>query len=157
MKRINSEEPNIHWPFLDIKGKRVLDLGCGKFWSSISTAEWMINNGARVVVGVDLSDIDIDSPKFTMIVKRISSKEELEDLFLRYVPEVIKCDIEGAEIYLDGIVLPVETKQFAVEYHDAATKAVCEKMIKQWEFPNVEYYQLFTEDINRIGVINAWK
>jgi SAM-dependent methyltransferase len=155
MNRITTEEPNVHWEFLDIKGKRVLDLGCGKFWSSISTAEWMINCGARIVIGIDLSDIGLNSNKFTMIVEQIRSKEQLENLFVTYLPEVIKCDIEGAEIYLDGIALPNETKQFAVEYHDATTKAVCEKMIKEWGFKNVTYYQLFTEDINRIGVINA--
>ena len=31
--KITSEEPEIHWPFLKVKDKVVLDLGCGIFYS----------------------------------------------------------------------------------------------------------------------------
>jgi hypothetical protein len=32
-----------------------------------------------------------------------------------------------------------------------------EKKIKDWGFENTDTHQLFDEDINRIGVIYAWK
>lgn len=157
MKNIINEEPDIHWGFLDVKDKVVLDLGCGKFYSSISTAEYFLNSGAESVIGVDLSDIGITDDRFTMIIEHIHSTEQLEDLNYRIYPDVIKCDIEGAEMYFDGIPgLPGETTQFAVEYHDNKTKLICEKKLKEWGF-EIEYYQLLGEDINRIGVIHGWK
>ena len=157
MKKITSEEPSIHWPFLNVKNKKVLDLGCGQFYSSVSTAEWFLNKGADKVIGVDLSDISLFNDNFTMIGMRINSSDQLKSLIDTYLPDVIKCDIEGAEEYFNEISLSSSVKQFAVEYHDNNTKLICERAIEDWGFENVETYQLFNEDINRIGVIHAWK
>ena len=157
MEHIDSEEPVIHWRFLDVKDKVVLDLGCGKFYSSISTAEWFLQQGAKDVIGIDLSDINLNNEKFTMVVARIVSPDQLALLIHSCPIDVIKCDIEGAEINFNSIkTLPECIKQFAVEYHDNETKLVCERAIIRWGFKNMEYYQLFNEDINRIGVIYAW-
>lgn len=157
MEHINSEEPLIHWRFLNVKDKTVLDLGCGKFYSSISTAEYFLNKGAKEVVGVDLSDIGFKDSRFTMIVSRISSLSQLDVLLATCPPDVIKCDIEDAEVFFNDVEsLPRQTQQFAVEYHDAQTKSVCERAIVRWGFKNMEYYQLFNESIDRIGVIYAW-
>lgn len=158
MKNINTEEPDVHWGFLDIKDKIVLDLGCGKWWSSISTAEWFLNEGAKQVIGVDLSPMSIDRYNFIMKAERIDSSEQLQTLIDEYNPDIIKCDIEGAESYFDNIdSLPEKVKQFAVEYHDNNTKLICEKAIKRWNFENVEIYSLLGYGTERIGVINAWR
>ena len=157
MLKINSEEPKEHWSFLNIPGKIVLDLGCGKFYSSISTAQWFLDEGATKVIGVDISKEGIEDLKFVAYAKAISSKEDLE-YFLHYMPEIIKCDIEGAERYFDEIEqLPTSVKQFAVEYHDNNLKNICEKAIQRWGFTNVELYQLFNENTDRVGVLHAWK
>src|SRR3972149_4366749 len=157
MKNIINEEPDIHWGFLDVKDKVVLDLGCGRFYSSISTAEYFLNSGAKLVIGVDLSDIGVINDRFEMKVLNVSSADDLQNLLLSYYPDVIKCDIEGAERYFNSIAsLPTETLQFAVEYHDNATKLICETELKDWGF-ETEHYQLLGEDINRIGVIHGWK
>jgi hypothetical protein len=74
------------------------------------------------------------------------------------MPEIIKCDIEGAERYFDEIEqLPTSVKQFAVEYHNNDLKNICEKAIQRWGFTNVELYQLFNENTDRVGVLHAWK
>jgi SAM-dependent methyltransferase len=157
MKKITSEEPKEHWSFLNSKDKIVLDLGCGKFYSSISTAQWFLNEGANKVIGVDLKEEPIDDPKFVPYAKAISSKEDLE-YFFYYMPEVIKCDIEGAEKYFKDIdQLPSSVTQFAVEYHDNETKNICQDRLNRWGFKNIELYQLFNENTNRIGVFHAWK
>lgn len=154
---INSEEPKEHWSFLSPEGKIVLDLGCGKFYSSISTAQWFLDEGAAKVIGVDLSKESIDNQRFIPYAKAVKSKEDLE-YFLNYMPEIIKCDIEGAEKYFKEIDnLPTSVKQFAVEYHDAETKKICEDQFSKWGFTNVELYQLFNEKTDRIGVYHAWK
>lgn len=156
-KVINSEEPKEHWSFLKPQGKIVLDLGCGKFYSSISTAQWFLDEGAAKVIGVDISKEPIEDQRFTPYAKPINSKKDLE-YFLYYTPDIIKCDIEGAEKYFEEInALPSCVRQFAVEYHDAETKRICESCFEKWGFTNVELYQLFNENTDRIGVYHAWK
>lgn len=158
MKNIDTEEPDVHWGFLNVINKIVLDLGCGKWYSTISTAEWFLNKGAKQVIGIDLSSIGIEKDNFTMIVGKISTPEQLHKLILNNNPQIIKCDIEGAETCFDKIeTLPETVEQFAVEYHDADTKAVCEAAVKRWKFPNVENYSLLGYGTERIGVIHAWK
>jgi hypothetical protein len=43
---VESEEPDDHWGYLEVMGKRVLDLGCGYFGvDSTSTPAWFIEQG----------------------------------------------------------------------------------------------------------------
>jgi hypothetical protein len=156
IKKITSEEPKDHWMFLNAKGKIVLDLGCGKFYSSISTAQWFLNEEANIVIGVDLGKEDIQDDRFINYAKAINSTSDIQ-FFLNFKPDLIKCDIEGAEKYFKDIKLPSSVNQIGVEYHDAETKQVCEDLFKKWGFDNVELYQLFNESTDRIGVYNAWK
>ena len=151
--KIVSEEPSIHWWFLNVKDKIVLDLGCGLFCSRVSTPDYFIENNAKKVIGVDLGGGNFN---FTYHQMRVDSTEKLQFLLDKYKPEVIKCDIEGAEVYFDGI-LDIVADQFAVEYHDNDLKLLMEKKIKEWGLVNTKTYQLFDENINRIGVIYAWK
>lgn len=157
MKRIDTEEPDVHWGFFDITNKVVFDLGCGQFYSSISTAEWFLNKGANKVIGVDLLDINLNNERFTMIVENINSTEQIQNLLDVHHPNLIKCDIEGSEVYLDGINNLSEVEQIAIEYHDNHTKLVCENKIKEWGFENITMFQLFNENVDRIGVIYAWR
>lgn len=155
--KITSEEPEIHWPFLNVKDKIVLDLGCGLFYSKISTADWFVQQGAKQVIGVDLGN---DSPKhFIYHQLAISSSIDILDLLNKYTPDVIKCDIEGAERYFEDISANdmESVKQFAVEYHDNSLKMLMEQKMKEWGFENLKTYQLFDEDINRIGVFYSDK
>lgn len=155
--KITSEEPEIHWPFLKVKDKVVLDLGCGLFYSKLATPDWFVNQGAKKVVGVDMAN---DNPThFIYHKKPILSKEDILDLLYEYKPEVIKCDIEGAEVYFKDITIEDmnSVNQFAVEYHDNDLKLLMEKKIKDWGFENSDTHQLFDENIDRIGVIYAWK
>jgi hypothetical protein len=85
----------------------------------------------------------------------IQSQEQLEGM-LGFRPDIIKCDIEGAEVFWEGVKTLGRCKQFAVEYHSNELKILMEEKMKEWGF-NLEYYQLFTEDINRVGVIHGWK
>jgi hypothetical protein len=156
MKNIANEEPDEHWRMIHPENKVALDLGCGKFFSSISTAEWFVNKGASSVVGIDLHDIGYKNDKFLMLTIRIDSTKILEDLIENFQPELIKCDIEGAERYLLGIK-SIPANEFAIEYHDEVTKEITERVIKDWGFTNIEYYTLLNISIDRIGVIHAWR
>lgn len=101
----DSEEPLEHWGFMQVMGKRVLDLGCSYFGNehSQSTPEFFIEQGASVVIGVDLtleSMARVNDPNIALIEMRVDNANELDALFLRFEPDVVKCDIEGAELHL---------------------------------------------------------
>lgn len=157
MKNIHSEEPEIHWGFLDIDGKTILDLGCSPYYTSISTWEWFVNNGARKVIGIDLGNDEYSEDKFIYHVLNIDSSSKIIDLIKEYNPQIIKCDIEGSERNFKSIKKEDlgNVKEFAVEYHDNETKVLMEDKLKEWGFDIVDYYTLMGHDIERIGVIHA--
>ena len=68
---VNSEEPHLHWESVFVKGKRVLDLGCGDFGRIAgltypSTLEYFLGLGAIYVIGVDGSNQDVETMKSNM-------------------------------------------------------------------------------------------
>jgi cyclopropane fatty-acyl-phospholipid synthase-like methyltransferase len=106
IKVVNSENPLEHWSDIeDLNNKVVLDLGCG--WidhGHASTPEYFISRGASKVIGVDISDNEIQKlkeiyPEHTFILRMIDSANDFTDLISTYKPDFIKMDIEGAEVY----------------------------------------------------------
>jgi hypothetical protein len=154
--KIISEEPIEHWYFLTPKDKIILDLGCNKFYSSISTAQWFIEEGASTLIGVDLSLCDFQHEKFINHVDVINSSDKIKK-YLEYKPQIIKCDIEGSEIYFDDIDDLPSVEEIAIEYHNELIKQSIEKKLNDWGFDKIITYQIFDEDINRIGVFHAWR
>lgn len=154
--KITSEEPIEHWYFLTPKDKIILDLGCNRFYSSISTAEWFIGEGAKELIGVDLSLCDFEHPNFINHIDIIDSTDKIKK-YLQYNPQIIKCDIEGAEIYFDGIDELPSVEEIAIEYHTELIKPFIERKLNEWGFNKIITYQIFDEDINRIGVFHAWR
>ena len=53
--------------------------------------------------------------------------------------------------------MPDSVNEIGIEYHDKLTKEMCERKFIEWGFNIVNQYQLFEEDINRIGVYHAKK
>lgn len=133
-KLVNSEEPDKHWEFVSVLGQRVLDLGCGDFGriSSLpypSTVEYFLIKGASYVVGIDSLDPDVNAiidnlkdyeNKFSIQTANIQDSSILIDLIKNNDIDIVKCDIEGAEIHLlnisDDIFSNVE--QYYIETHD---------------------------------------
>lgn len=154
---INSEEPHIHWGFLQPRNKVILDLGCTQFFlANKSTPEWFIEQGARYVFGVDGQREKFEHPRFTMDVKMIDSEEKLKHLIIATNPDIIKADIEGAEKYFKCMMFLPGVSEVAIEYHDPETKKIVEDCVKQWGFTNINTYQLFDLSIEEFGVIHAW-
>jgi hypothetical protein len=154
---ITSEEPINHWGFIDFKDKIVLDLGCGKFHSSISTYEWFLQNGAKKVIGVDLGNETSENINFIYSGGSIDSKERLLNLINEYNPQIIKCDIEGAEIHFENINNLNSVKEFAIEYHSADLKNMLFYKFAIWGFDYIEEIQLMDCNIKEQGVLYAKK
>ena len=153
---IRSEEPIDHWGFLDIKGKTILDLGCGKFSSTISTADWFLLNGAAKVIGVDMGSNEyLDDVHYIQMC--IDSKEKLQTLIRDYEPQIIKADIEGAEIYFNELSSLGNTIELAIEYHSGELKEIVLNVIERHGFRVENIYQLNDIELERMGVIHAKK
>lgn len=153
---IKSEEPIDHWGFLDIKGKVILDLGCGKFSSTISTADWFLLNGASKVIGVDMGSNEyLDDVHYIQMC--IDSKEKLQTLIRDYEPQIIKADIEGAEIYFNELSSLGNTIELAIEYHSGKLKEIVLSVIERHGFRVENIYQLNDIELERMGVIHAKK
>jgi SAM-dependent methyltransferase len=157
MKHITSEEPDNHWGFINFKDKIVLDLGCGKFHSSISTYDWFLQNGAKQVIGVDLGDETSEYINFIYSGGEVNSKERLLKLINEYNPQVIKSDIEGAEIHFKDIDNLSSVEEFAIEYHSADLKNMLINKFDIWGFKYIEEIKLMGCDINEQGVLYAKK
>lgn len=166
MKNINSEHPHEHWSFLDVKNKIVLDMGCSFYEATynpgmLSSVEWFVQMGAHIVIGCDANSYEVDkynvvyrnNPKYKVFKLFVDSSEKIKDL-LKYNPEVIKCDIEGGEIYFNDITKEEMecVQQIGIEYHDEATKQMCESKLSEWGFDFIEQYSLMYIDTNKQGV-----
>lgn len=130
MKKVNNENPNEHWEFINVNGKTVLDLGCGR-WEHVeyrdtnwpTTPEYWTQKGANQVIGIDADQNEIDwflkmyknEIGYTFNCMIINSPDDFYHLINQYKPNVIKCDIEGGEIHL--INLDNETFKLVDEYY----------------------------------------
>jgi SAM-dependent methyltransferase len=155
--KITSEEPDNHWGFMNFKDKIVLDLGCGKFHSTISTYDWFLQNGAKQVIGVDLGNETSEDINFIYSGGEVNSKERLLKLINEYNPEVIKSDIEGAEIHFKDIENLHNVKEFAIEYHSADLKNMLINRFNVWGFDYIEEIQLMDCNSDEQGVLYAKK
>ena len=167
IEKITSENPENHWRFLNVKDKRVLDMGCS-FWDSsfnegwLSSSEYFISKDAIEVIGFDSAMQDIEKyeklygndDRYNIFFLHMDSEEKMKYVLNQYKPQVIKCDIEGAEIFFDNITEEEIwfVDEIAIEYHNDPTREMCERKIKEWNFKNHQIYQLGEYDINRVGV-----
>lgn len=168
---ITSENPDNHWRFLNPQDKIVMDMGCS-FWDSswhegwLSSSEYLVSKGAKKLIGFDCAKHDIQKYHilygnegiYETFVLCVNSHKHIEDVLEKYKPQVIKCDIEGAEIYFENITLDMIpfVEEIAIEYHNGPTKEMCENKIKEWGF-NSQLYQLGDNPINSAGVWHLWR
>lgn len=112
IKKINTENPNYHWEFIDCKDKIVLDLGCGR-WEKIeyrdpnwpTTPEYFIQKGATTVYALDSDSEEIDwyTKNVSNIINvipvfgYIRNTQDIRFILNKYKPNTVKCDIEGFE------------------------------------------------------------
>lgn len=112
---LNNENSAEHWKYIDVKGKAVLDLGCGR-WNKVekvedtwlTTPEHFIKQGAKKVIGVDIDSEEIawfnnkfgKDTNYNFLCQSVNSVQDIIDLYDTYNPDCVKCDIETNEKYL---------------------------------------------------------
>jgi len=143
--KIESEDPAIHWPDIKIKGKNVLDLGCGR-WDETDQAKmtpiYFLNQGVNSLIGIDSSVNEIkyfrslnlanaqfysENIKTAPLVKLIIKQNNIN---------VIKSDIEGKELlFLDFNKEDVKNiSSLYIEYHGHGVRNLLEPKIKDLGF-----------------------
>jgi SAM-dependent methyltransferase len=145
MDPIISEHPADCWSAVCIHAPdaRILDLGCGfgKPGSDCDVNGWSTSltfaaYGASLVVGVDRSRGDLDRLTDTATRDRCFNRivylpidvgcvMDVHALLWYVRPDVIKCDIEGAERYLFEVTLPPETRLVSIKCYHTQLEAQC--------------------------------
>lgn len=130
MHKLDNENSEEHWKFVNVNNKVVLDLGCGRwnkvekvedFW--LTTPEHFISKGASKVIGVDIDPIEIewfknkfnDDSRYIFLLHPINNSDDLKILYNNYKPQCVKFDIETAERALFD--LPLELIRSVDEYY----------------------------------------
>lgn len=160
-KHIKSEEPRDHWGMLNCKGHIVLDLGCGRHGTSVSTPEFFLNKGATKVYGVEMSHSEkpyydsLNNPGLKVFTDQVTTIQQLYYYLVLLAPEVIKMDIEGYECLLAEISTDdmATVQEIAVEYHTQALRHLIEHNFRRLNFEHVEFYELTGFNPEEQGVI----
>jgi len=152
-----------HWGFTDFKNKVILDLGTDYG----STAYYFLNKGALKVIAVEgnkylaerLKLNFKDDPRVVPIYLEIKSGKEIEELIDTYHPDIVKVDIEGAEINILSVNIR-KVKEWLIETHtDEIYNALAEWFrmngfnIKT--YPYRIYFKTFPY-LQRLKIIYAW-
>jgi hypothetical protein len=159
---IRDESPDNHWGFLPVFNKVVLDLGCG-LNSEFTPTPWYFlqDKKAKKVYGVDADPNSYNWFKqnynvqnFIPFMDYVDRFEKFEWYFENSKPEIVKMDVEGAEIVLHAInpkCLSTVT-DIAIEYHSYAALVSCETLLEKLGMI-ISYYKFENIDLEFQGVI----
>ena len=166
---IESENSTHHWPYFYVKDLNVLDLGCGRWYTTDHnelSPIYFVNNGAKLLVGVDSNDNDINYYKSTtqndsryeFLTQNISSINQVKDLILNYNITALKCDIDGGEEVLLGLNKEdfANIKELAIEHHSDYLKSEFLKKVVEWGF-EIRAISNFARTPDYMGVIFCYK
>ena len=126
--KIESEDPLVHWPNINVTNKNVLDLGCGR-WDETNqtkmTPLYFLSQGANNLIGIDSSieevryfrSLNLSNAEF--FAENIKDSSLVKLIIKQNDINVIKSDIEGKELlFLDFTVEDVTNiSAIYVEYH----------------------------------------
>jgi hypothetical protein len=161
MKEVSSEDPNHHWKYVNVSGKRVLDLGCGDHGNATTlpyptTLEYFLERGASFVVGIDLDGEDVralraKAPSGRAHIEHITvdSAESITRLIAGYNIDIVKCDIEGGEVHLLSLdeVTFRSAEQYYIETHGPELYSQCIAKLAECAYTIYEQINLVhTED-----------
>jgi fibrillarin-like rRNA methylase len=137
-----------HWGFINWKNKQILDIGA----DFGSTAECFLAVGASKIYASEgdnnlynqLIEYAKDKPNIVPNKKWISSPADFIDLFNNFKVDIVKMDIEGAEIHLLGVPDDIlkSIKEYAIECHSIYIMNAILERFKNLNFDVVDIRRL---------------
>jgi len=148
---IQNEDPNVHWGFLNPRGKVVLDLGCGiNNDQFLPTPMWFIQEkGAKKVIGVDGNPQsyqwfrqNYNVQNFISFMDMVDRYEKFEFYFDYFKPQVVKMDVEGSEIFMNAFRNDLfdTVEEIGIEIHSYPCLIAVESKLKENGF-KIDYYK----------------
>jgi hypothetical protein len=151
IEEVDSENPVLHWKYIECNQKIVVDLGCGR-WGHIehrdqswpTTPQYLADLGASKVYCIDIDQKEINWYKTNLcdkysniepICMNIDSTKKIKQIYKDFSPNVIKCDIENNE-------------EFLLELTDEEFKSVDFYAI---ETHTEDLYQIFLKKFNSLN------
>lgn len=141
-----TEHPAQHWPYINVAGQRVLNLGCGNFGilqqqRDTDDVGFFLQQQPAHMVGVDMNADDIATlrrlyanaiaeGRLTLLTQKCDTVQTLQHLIDTYQITVIKSDIEGFE-YLFEWLPPAYVQQIQQWYIEAHGNNLI-RSIKRW-------------------------
>jgi len=163
---ITSESPDDHWGFLNVAGKKVLDLGAGINSEFMPTPWYFLQERkAKKVIGVDADRQSYDwfinnfkVKNFIPIMDMVDRIEKFELYLGYYKPDIVKMDIEGSEILINALNVSYleSVQQIGIEYHNLSCLISCENKLTEAGF-KLEYFNFEHLDIDYQGVLHGYK
>jgi len=137
---ITTENPEVHWGFVNVKDRLVLDLGCGRVWHTDrqrssdkhlhwpDTPEFFLNRGASQVIGIDPRQYEIEryqdeylynDGKGVFFNATIHTAVDIQYWIEKFNPNCVKVDIEHQEKVLVDLPSDIIKKvdEWYVECH----------------------------------------
>lgn len=161
---IKSEDSTDHWLYFNIDNENVLDLGCGRWYTTNydELSPIFFAKKATTVVGVDCNKDDIDfykertkgNLKFTFVHQCINDINQVKELLTLYNITALKCDIEGAEkVLLDLTTEDLkQIDELAIEFHSEELKQDFTNKVVEWGF-NMKVKATFENTPEYMGVL----
>ena len=157
------EDFNRHWKYLSFVDKTVLDLGADYG----STVEYFLRNGARKIIAVEGTEKYASklyrffgkNKRVVCIRKWIAYGKDISQLIEKYLPDIVKIDIEGEEKCLLDVDIEalVKVKEWLVETHTEQLYRVIKDFFVQNKFrvSTIEYGKTFKVPMPEIKVLIA--
>jgi len=140
------------WGYVDYKGKTVLDLGADYG----STAYYFLKKGAKAVVAVEGDEALAsklkrnygEDARVSCVTKWISSSKDFEELIRTYPCDIVKVDIEGAEVHLEKVSYEalLSVNEWLIETH---TQEIYDTLIRL--FLKLKF-KVYVIDYDMVGV-----
>ena len=164
---IETENADEHWGFFNATDKVVLDLGCGINNNEFApTPLWFImTKKASKVYGVDSNPQSYQWFKqnynvynFVSFMDYIDSIDKFNWYIGNVKPDIIKIDVEGAEVMLNALDIKLLelVQQIGIEYHNLPCLIACEMKLEEAGF-ELEYYKFKHLPIDHQGVLHGIK
>ena len=130
MRVIQSERPEEHWWMVKCANKSILDLGCAyndqddeqTRENKLGTPHYFLGQNPSAYLGIDFYKPDIEQfekefPQAKFLCESIDSAAKIQGYITESKPQIIKCDIEGAEILFIGLPKMPFVEELCVELH----------------------------------------